>query len=310
MYMQIHIRRNEEMSANGKQNAFVFYVSLLAYAVIAVLLRTVALAPLACLFVMEGCGRWLSILSPMIILFVILPLRTSFAQAMMQHPRRFSFCKAFCLKGYWGRLGSELMHVLHVLKWGIPFAALVGAAGYAYTSIDALTLFQSINDLGNRCAEIFKVNTVNNFMLGIYAVAAVYGLGLLVWLLGAVRNSASRYLRAYAVERGIDLRSASKRALRGRRLAQLGVALINLILWAPFLYVIGDALKMTVSDLSTVLMMATTTGRMPALDLMAAAVPAAAAFAGLYLTLLPIRRWNTASFVLRGCEKADRKVEA
>ena len=298
------------MSANGKQNAFVFYASVLVYMVIAIVLRAIALAPLACLFVMEGRQRWLAVLSPVMLLFVILPLRTSFAQAMMQQPRRFSFGKAFCLRGYWGRLGSELLHVLQVLKWGIPFAALVGGAVYAYTSIDALTLFQFINDLGNRCAEILRIHTVNNFMLGIDVVLAVYGLGLLVWLLGAVRNSASRYLRAYATERGKELRRVRRRALHGRRLLQLGIAVINLLLWIPFLYVIGDALKATVSDLSTVLMMAITTRKLPAMDLMEAAVPVAAAFAGLYLTLLPVRRWNTAAFAMRGCEYSARRVSA
>lgn len=298
------------MSANGKQNAFVFYVSLLVYTVIAFVLRAAALASLACLFVFEGWQRWLALLCPVMILFVILPLRTAFAQTMVQRPRRFSFGRAFCLKGYWGRVGSEWLHALHVLKWGIPFAALLGAAGYAYTSIDALTLFQFINDLGNSCAELLGLDTFNNFMVGIDAVGAVYGLGLLVWLLGAVRNSAGRYVRAYALERGLEPRREIRRALRGRRIPQLGTAIVNAILWMPFLYVIGGAVKTTVSDVSTLLMMAITTGKLPALDLMGAAVPVAAAFAGLYLTILPLRRWNTAAFALRGCERSAHKVSA
>jgi len=69
--------------------------------------------------------------------------------------------------------------------------------------------------------------------------------------------------------------------------------------------------KTALSDLSTMLMMAITTGELPTVDLIAVAMPAAGAFIALYLPLLPLRRWNTAAFALRKrCNKAEKKAEA
>ena len=93
------------------------------------------------------------------------------------------------------------------------------------------------------------------------------------------------------------------------RFAQLGVAIINLILFMPFVLVAVLTLKGVVSDVSTVLMMAITTGKLPAMDLAGAVIPLAAAFFGLYLTLLPVRRWLTARFV-SSARVASDKVSA
>ena len=92
---------------------------------------------------------------------------------------------------------------------------------------------------------------------------------------------------------------------------QLGIALINLALLVPFLCVVGCAFKNTVSDVSTLLMMAITTGTLPKLDLVSAVAPVVAAFAGLYLPLLPLRRWLVAAFAARKPHvKAEKKVAA
>ena len=77
------------------------------------------------------------------------------------------------------------------------------------------------------------------------------------------------------------------------------------------LYVFAGALKGALSDTSTLLMMAVANGALPKLDLVSAALPAAAAFVGLYLPLLPLRRWNTAAFAMgKPRVKADKKVSA
>jgi len=294
------------MTETRKQNAFVFYVCTLVYTLIALALRAAVIAPLACLFLCEGWQRWLAVLCPVLAVFVVLPLRRSFAQAIMQTPRHFSFDTAFSFARYGEKLGLELLHVLHVLKWGIPMAALLAGAYYCYTEVDALTIFQTINDLGNGCAQVFGLSTANNFMLGIGVVGAVLGLGVVIWAWGAARNSASRYLWAVSANRA-EMRSR----LKGRRLQQLVVAIINLVLLIPFLYVSIGALKGALSDASTLLMMAITTGSLPKLDLISAAVPVAGAFIALYLPLLPLRRWNTAAFAMRKPHvKAEKKVSA
>ena len=294
------------MTETQKQNAIVFYVRTLVYMLIALALRAVALAPLACLFVCEGWQRALAALCPVLIVFVVLPLRYSFAQAMTQENRRFSFDTAFSFCHYGEKLKQGLIHVLHVIKWGVPMAALLAGAYYCYTAVDALTIFQTIDELGNTCAGLLGLSTANNFMLGIGAVGAVLGLGVLVWAWGIARNSANRYLWAAGASRA-EIRTR----LKGRRIRQLFIALINLALLVPFLWVSTCALKGALSDVSTLLMMAITTGELPKLDLISAAVPVAWAFIGLYLPLLPLRRWNTAAFAMRKpSAKAEKKVSA
>ena len=170
--------------------------------------------------------------------------------------------------------------------------------------MEALTLFNIINDLGNRCAQVLRLSTANNFMLGVGAVGSAGALGMLIWVWGVVRNSATRYLWA-AIEQ--PRRAHLRRCLRGGRLRQLGVGLINLVLLLPFLYIAACALKTAVSDGSTMLMMAIASGALPEVSL----TPLAVAFAALYLPLLPLRRWNTAAFALRRVHAVtDEKVSA
>lgn len=299
------------MTEIKKQNAFVFYVRTLAYTLIALALRAAVLAPLACLFLFEGWKRGLAVLCPVLAVLVVLPLRASFAQAMMKNPRAFSLDTAFSFANYGEKLKLGLLSVLRVVLWGIPMALLLAGAYYCYTMVDALTIFQTINDLGNGCAQFLKLSTANNFMLGVGVVGAALGLGVAVWMWGVMRGSANRYIWADAISNDRIPRAEIRRRLKGRRLAQLGVAIVNLILWIPFLLAVGCALKGAVSDASTMLMMAITTGELPKLDLVNAALPVAAAFALLYLPLLPLRRWNAAAFAARKPRvKAEKKAEA
>lgn len=303
------------MTKMKKQNALVFYVRVLIYTLIALGLRVLAAAPLFCLFVFEDWKRLFALLCPLMWLFGILPLRFSFAQAMTQNPRHFSFDTAFSFSHYGEKLKESVVHALNVFKWGIPLAAMLSGAAYAYTQVDALTIFQSINELGNTCVKLLSrmgmTGYANNFMLGVTAVGAVFGLGVLVWIWGAVRNSASRYIWAIAASTDRLPRAEMRRRLTGRRMAQLGVALINLMLWLPFLYIAFTAVRSALGDASTLLMMAITTGEMPTAELIGAAAPVAGAFAGLYLPLLPLRRWNTAAFAMRKKRiKAETKAAA
>lgn len=299
------------MMANEKQNAFVFYLRTLVYTWMALAVRVIALAPLACLFVFDDWKRALAVLCPVLVIFVVLPLRYSFAQAMTEQPRRFSFDTAFSFSRYGQKLKEGLVHILHVLKWGIPMAILLALGYYWYSEVDYLDMYLTVDELGNTCAQLFGMETANNFMLGVGAVMALFGLGVLIWMWGATRNSASRYLWAITVENGSKPHAEMRRRLKGRRLAQLAVAIINLILWVPFLCAAVCAAKSAASDLSTMLMMAITTGALPKMEIVGAAVPVAGAFAVLYLPLLPLRRWNTAAFALRKPRaKADKKVSA
>ena len=169
------------------------------------------------------------------------------------------------------------------------------------TSLSVQTLVTVLNFFGGDA-----VVPVNTMMDGMFVIAMVVVLAVLIWLYGAVRNSASRYSWVLATRNDRAPRKELRRRLIGRRWKQLGVAVINLLLWVPFVVVLALTLKSAVSDLSTMLMMAITTGKLPAMDLAGVVLPLAAAFFGLYMTLLPVRRMLTAAFVVRGKVTADK----
>ena len=149
-------------------------------------------------------------------------------------------------------------------------------------------------------------------MLGAAPLGMVVLLGVLVLMIGVMRNSASRYIWAAATDSGKAPRQEIKKQLKGRRMRQLGVAIVNLILWAPFLCVVGSVLKSTFSDMSTVMMLAIATRSLPSNMLMEAITPATIAFGALYLPLLPLRRILVAAYALGTPKKskADRKAAA
>ena len=184
---------------------------------------------------------------------------------------------------------------------------------YWYKEVDALTLLTTLTQLGRtwtetRCAVAnFFLGLVgatpltppqNTLMDGAMAVLAVLGLGVAVWLYGAVRNSAARYVWAYADRNDHSPRKELRRRLRGRRLAQLGMGLINLILWIPFAIAAAAAVKEALTGAAEALLASFTQQGSSGLDMAAAVVPLLMAFLLLYMPLLPIRRILTAAFAL------------
>ena len=231
----------------AKHNPLTFYLRMLLYMFVALLLRLLALAPLACLFVFPAGSplKLLALLCPVLLVLLVLPLSYSFAEAMVRRDgsRYFSFDTALNLGNYGEKLAESLLHAAHVIKWGIPFFAMLIYGYYWYKEVDALTLLSTLTQLGrgwtNTWCSVanFFLGLVggaqltppqNTLMDGVAAVLAVLGLGVAVWLYGAVRNSAARYVWAYANRNDHSPRKELRRRLRGRRLAQLGVSLINL----------------------------------------------------------------------------------
>ena len=279
-------------------NPLTFYLRTLLYMFVALLLRLAALAPLACLFVFPAG-------SP----------RYSFAEALVQRDGRryFSFDTALNMGNYGEKLAESLLHAVHVAKWGLPLFVMLIYGYYWYKEVDALTLLSTLTRLGRtwtetRCAVAnFFLNLVgatpltppqNTLMDGAMAVLAVLGLGVAVWLYGAVRNSAARYVWAYADRNDHSPRKELRRRLRGRRLAQLGMGLINLILWIPFAIAAAAAVKEALTGAAEALLASFTQQGSSGLDMAAAVVPLLMAFLLLYMPLLPIRRILTAAFAL------------
>lgn len=305
------------ISAAARQNPLTFYLRTLLYMFMALLMRAVALAPLAALLLFpEGSyWRWLALLCPLLFIFFILPLRFSFAQALVQpaRERRFSFDKATSVSMYGAKLGEGLVHALNIVKWGIPLLLMLGGCYYCIQYIDAITLTKAIESIGQVVVSI--AFAVANFFLtilgktplladgglmeGVYTVCATLGLGVLILLWGIVRNSAFRYIWAAAKRDGLRPRAEARRRLTGRRWKQLGVALINLILWAPALYILFTSVKSMVSDLSQAAFnyLATKTLALP--DFTSALQPLLFAFLACYMPLLPVRRMLTAFFATK-----------
>lgn len=301
------------MQNTVKTNPFVFYLRMLVYVIAQLVIRAVTFAPLACL-VVDTLPVWGALLCPALMIFVVLPLRFSFAEAVAFGQQGFSFGKAFSFADYGEKLKQSLLHALHVLKWGLPLAALCGYAYYWYSEVDALTVLKTITAIGEwwtgLCAAVAgffgaeAVAPAAAMMDGVLVVMGVVALTIVVWMYGAVRNSATRYIWAQANQQDRNVKAEVRRRLRGRRWAQLGVAVINLVLWAPFVGFTLYSLMDAVSSLSSQLMMLVA-GSLPKLDLSGEVKPLILSFALLYLPLLPVRRWLTASFAVR-----ERKASA
>ena len=303
------------------QNPFEYYLCLLGYTVLALVVRVAAFAPLAALFAFSGSPlQLLALLCPALLLFVVLPLRFSFADAMVdEYGRRcFSFGRAFSFAHYGEKLKEAFIHALSVLKWGIPVAALCAVAYHYYTNVDALTVLGSITELGKgfnslyvSVANVFGAGlapSMNTLMDGVAAIGLIVALAVLIWLYGAARNSATRHIWVMCEHADRPLRPELRRRMRGRRFAQLGVALLNLLLCVPFVLVMGMLVKPVVSDAASMLMMAVMSGSLPALDLAGLVAPVISAFVVLYLMVLPIRRWIVSAFAVR--ERAVRAAKA
>lgn len=306
-----------------------FYLRTLLYAIIGLFLRVLTFAPLACLtFPAESPWRYLAILCPVMFLFVLLPLRFSFADALVQDGRKryFSFDTALSLSRYGEKLGESMLHFLNVLKWGIPLALLLVYYYYCYNTIDAFSLFRSFASIGTAATTIWYdmanfflrlfgssetlVVTGNQWTNGLYLISGSVGLGLLIMLYGAMRNSATRYIWALASHTERNPRSETRRRLRGRRGRQFLMAMANLALWIPFLVALLPVLTDVAADLSTALLKTMDTKKLSLPDMSSALAPFLFAFLTLYLPLLPVRRYLSAFFATKRIRHAAPKRPA
>lgn len=194
-------------------NPFTFYLRTLLYMFVALFLRLVALAPAGVpVFVSPGIAPEAA--------FAPVPGDAGAADSAAalflrrgagaaDKGRRFSFDTALGMGNYGEKLSESLLGALHVAKWGLPLLAMLLYAYYWYKEVDALTLLKTLTELGRGwsgmwCAVAnFFLGLVggtplaapqNTLMEGVTAVLAALGLGVLVLLYGAVRNSAARYV--------------------------------------------------------------------------------------------------------------------
>ena len=308
----------------------VFYLSTLLYALLASVLCIASFAPLLALFLADQGSRNIALLCPVLLLFLVLPLRFSFAQALNNryHNGVFSLKTAFGFSLYGEKVSEGLLYTLHMIKWALPLIAAGATLYYLFLNTEVFTLISGINNFGMTATAVWY--TALNFFTGIFGgsvdvvtggiaeglfvILGILGLCVLLLLLGIVRNSAYRYIWAEATELDKNPRYEARRALRGRRLRQLGVALINLILLLPAILLLTHLLeiKQTLDQLITQYEDAL----ISEVALPAIVIPygkLAIVFFTCYLPLVPIRRMLTEFFAtarFRRQPKVSAKVSA
>ena len=314
---------------SGGQNPVLFYLSVLLHTFLSALVLAAALAPLgAVLWFEKGSAlRYLVLLTPLLLIFIVLPLRFSFAQALIDryHAKPFSLKTAFSFSLYGEKVAEGFLYLLHVLKWAIPLIVF-GAVGYALL-FDAKVFTQPVADidaLGKTVAGIWQ--GIGNFFAGIFGgtqntapggfgegivfLLIVAGVCALLVLFGIMRNSAYRYIWAEATEHDKNPRFEARRSLRGRRMQQLAVALINLVLLLPVLIVLYNAVvpKEAMTDF-TLHVMDLFTGEttLPELTLPYGLI--ALVFFVCWLPLVPARRIITAYFATARLRRMAEKQE-
>ena len=308
---------DQKISLGRRHNPLTFYLRTLLYMFMALVMRAVAFLPLMALFVFPAGSylRWLAVLCPLLLLFFILPLRFSFAQALVQpaRERRFSFDTATSMKNYGEKLAESLLHVLHIFLWSLPLLLMAGAGYYFYSQTDLITLTKGINNLGaNITTALYAISNFfagifggaalvpnGGVMEGIYVIGVILAVGALILLWGVVRNSAYRYIWALATREEKNPHAEARRRLRGRRWKQFWVGVLNLVFWAPTLFVVFTTLKGVLSDLSTALFGFMATHQLSLPELSNAIYPLLFAFLICYMPLLPVRRILTAAFATR-----------
>ena len=288
----------------------VFCIRTLFSVYVALLLRLIALSPLLCLVLFPAGSplQYWALLCPLLILFLILPLRFSFAQAISQNPFKaaFSFDTCLSLSSYFAKLKASLFHGLRLLIWSLPFLGASGACYYFFQNGHSSTRLNAVEALGNQVlilAEVFfgeavaAANVSSGLLEGFYAIGGILGVFLLIFAYGTVRNSAYRYIWAISLPVHQNPRAENRLWLRKRWLLQVGVGLINFLLLLPFLLRLKSILTPLISDISFMALLFASGSIITPSALFSVLLPLLIAFLGLYLPLLAVRRMITAFFV-------------
>ncbi len=199
-----------------------------------VAIRLAALSPLLTLVLCkEGSPlRYLSLLTPVLYFFVVLPLRYSMGEAMHYALKgdHYATPRLVMFDGYLKKLGAILKQALHLLPWALPLIAGLLAGWYLmYFVEDGTVVLRMVISLGKVFGEDY------GFMEGVYLIVAFFGLLTLVLLYGMVRNGMLRFLWKEAGGKYAVARKEMLKRLKGRRSGQLCVAAIQGLLLLPVL---------------------------------------------------------------------------
>ncbi len=294
------------------QSRIGFYVSMFLYTLVALFIRAIAIVPIVVALLMPDNAS-IALLTPALYLLIVLPLRISFADALVQKEgqRAFSWKRAFSFSNYFGKLGHSICHLLRMMLWGIPLYVFFYLVIDWYNQEDMHALVMGVYELGKESTAFFNgihdffvslfggtpaIHPDGGLMEGLYAVLGIIGVGALIWVYGAVRNSANRYVFISAMRNETTFSKQARKQLRGRRLKQCLVGLINVMLVLPVWIVIFSQIKPVVVTISQSLLLMIMTNQFPSVDLVAMCVPIVLVLVCYYLPLIPLRRILVANF--------------
>jgi hypothetical protein len=209
------------------------YVNWLAGMLAAILIRAIALSPLLALVLVKSGDplQYIAILAPVLYIFVVLPLRFSFGEAMHKASQggKFFSGKLLSLRGYGEKCKALLFQVLHSLPWTLPLVigAVVGL--YYWYVVDLATSMNLVRSLGKLLGPEY------GFKEGVYMLIGAAGLLSLVFLYGLVRGGMLRFVWAQSGGNYKNARGEMLRRLRRGRFGQLLIGIVQGLLRLPVL---------------------------------------------------------------------------
>lgn len=215
------------------KNLVTQYPSILFAVLGNILLRIIVLAPALYAFKTQSNLLLLCSISAVLYLFVVVPLRASFAQAMESagRTRKFDPKRCFSYQQYAEKLGFQCKQGLKLIPWALPMIAVWIGVYCANEYLDFVSNSRYIRNLGE---AIFGVEA--GVVEGGYIVLLLFFLTVLLFIWGIVRNSADRYLRMSPIRYAIKPDAEIRRCLIKQRGKQFLFAVLNFLLLLPAVF--------------------------------------------------------------------------
>lgn len=209
----------------------------------------ITLTPLMALLYKGDEPVWLiALLTPLLIVFVMLPLRFSGAQALGNFWRgdRFATGQMIKLDHYGTKLICGLRHGLLVVCWALPLLALCVYTYSSYKGVggtDGLTFMRTLANLGTLFVGE-KAILLDSIFAGVIMVGVVALFTVLIWMYGTVRLSVLRHVWAMDESQSpSDAFKNMKQVLRKKRHLQWLQLGFTLLCFLPFFISLGFLAK-------------------------------------------------------------------
>ena len=253
--------------------------------------RALALVPLlALVFFQKGDPmQYIALLTPILYVFIVFPLRYSMGEAMERalSGETFASARLISFKGYGQKLKAVLMQCLYVLPWALPLFLGLAAGWYLlYQVTDGTEVLRMLRDFGRVFGEGAGI------MEAMYAVIAFLGLLFLVLLYGMMRNGMVRFVWLSSGATYQKARTQMLLRLKGRRTGQFFVGLVQSVLMLPVLLPAGYMGYRLLREFSKYMRLNLANLQEP--QMLAGIV---LVFLLLYLPLLPLRKILQAQYI-------------